>query len=125
MSPQGQRWEKGGRLFLAALRSAIFEGVGFEEFAGGFGDFDSIAGDLEVGNPGNAVEYAFAEVVVLPVVVVMKTSEPEASAVVVVFATLVGPGDVLRFTGSDGLADSRIAGVRAVFAFHGFLGSNC
>ena len=60
-----------------------------------------------------------AEVVVLPVPVVVQPGEAEAATLVVVFAALVDPGDMLRFLAATALRTVGFAGVRTVFPFHG------
>lgn len=56
---------------------------------------------------------------------VVESGEAESASVVVVFASLIGPGDMLRFTCGDGVPNGRVTRVRSVRTFHCFLRGYC
>lgn len=50
---------------------------------------------------------------------VVQAGESKAAAIAIVFASLIGPSDVLSIAIGDRFADVRIAAVSAILAFHG------
>src|SRR5210317_477022 len=99
----------GFRLLLCRrLRAAEFQGIGIEKFLGRFFCLDSAFRNFQLSSPGSTVKDSFPEVVVHPVVVVVQSSESKTAPVVVVLATLIGPGDVLRLSGGDRFSDVRV-----------------
>ncbi len=113
---RGIRRGAGKERVVLTLRLRIFRIEIRREFPGRHLAEHSPGRNLRLGRPEDGVENDFALVVIAPVFVEMAAGEAEAAPAV---RSIKGPGNGLRQPIGHRLADVRVAGMRAVRAFHG------
>ena len=79
--------------------------------------WNAILGNFDSGSPCDGIEDQGAPIVASPSFMVVPAGGSEPAALSV--GTLIGPTNVLNFSGCHGLSDVGIVGVRTVFAIHG------